>query len=143
MPAKRYPFVLKERLGEEVYDALVDMVDDRQNDRLVAIDNRISSLNDRFDRVDDRFDQVDERLTGLTVRFDEKLAEMGALFDQKLSTLSERFEHRMADEFGKVRLEINGLRTEMVVQRADLLKWAMVFWVSQAAAVAGIVTVLR
>lgn len=132
MPAKRYPFVLKERLGEEVYDALVDMVDDRHNAWLVAIDKKLSALDVRFDRVDGRMDRVDERL-----------AEMNALFDQKLSTLSERFEHRMADEFGKVRLEINGLRTEMVTQRADLLKWAMVFWVSQAAAVAGIVAVLR
>jgi hypothetical protein len=63
--------------------------------------------------------------------------------DDKFAASDERFERRLAEDLGGVRLEIGGLRTEMVAQRADLLKWAMVSWVSQAAAVAAIVAVFR
>lgn len=136
MPAARYPFVLKERLGGDAYDALTDMVDDRQDARLVAIEAKLSGLSDRIDQLSE---QVDDKIAHLSNRVDDKF-----------SASDERFERRLAEEIGGVRLEIsgvrlemNGLRTEMVAQRADLLKWAMVSWVSQAAAVAAIVAVFR
>ena len=63
--------------------------------------------------------------------------------DERFEAITDRFERRLTEEFGKLRLEMNGLRTEMARQHADLMKWAMLFWVGQAAAVAGIVVVLR
>ena len=125
MPATRYPFVLKERFGGDAYDALADMVDDRQNARLGAIEAKLSALNDRIDHLDDKIDHLSARV------------------DDKFAASDERFERRLGEDLGGVRLEISGLRTEMVAQRADLLKWAMVSWVSQAAAVAAIVAVFR
>ena len=84
--------------------------------------------------------------------------------EQLLATATDRFERRLAEEVGAVRVtiveqdsvtrqEIAQLRVEMTEQFADarihsearhqeLLKWALVFWVGQAAAVAGIVTAL-
>ena len=104
MPAKRYPFVLTERLGDEGFDALIEMAEDRENLTLARID---------------------------------------AQFD----VMSERFERRLAEEFGRLRVEmsveIGGLRGEMAHKHADLLKWAFLFWIGQAATVAGIVTLLR
>lgn len=78
--------------------------------------------------------------------------------EQLLATATDRFERRLSEEVLKlrdgdsaIRLEIANLRVDMVEQFAasriqsearhhDLLKWALVFWVGQAAAVAGIVT---
>ncbi|HWI17407.1 MAG TPA: hypothetical protein VNT81_06660 [Vicinamibacterales bacterium] len=81
-----------------------------------------------------------------------------------LATATDRFERRLAEECAGVRSDISELRVEMVQQDSatrvemaqqfaaarihsearhqELLKWAIVFWVSQAAAVAGIVTAL-
>jgi len=77
---------------------------------------------------------------------------------QLLATATDRFERRLSDEVAKlrdgdsaIRLEISNLRVDMTEQFAasrihsearhhELLKWALVFWVGQAAAVAGIVT---
>jgi hypothetical protein len=108
MPAKRYPVVLTDRLSDEVYDALVDMAEDRENATL--------------SRIDARFD-----------------------------VMSERFERRLAEEFGRLRVamsgemsglrgEMGGLRAEMAYKHAELLKWAFLFWIGQAATVVGIVT---
>ena len=129
MPATRYQFVLKERLGGDAYDALTDMVEDRQNARLVIIEATVSALTERIDQLSD---QVDEKITHLSNRVDDKFA-----------ASDERFERRLVEEVGGVRLEINALRTEMVAQRAELLKWAVVSWLGQAAAVAGIVAAFR
>jgi hypothetical protein len=111
MPAERYPFVLTERFGQHVYEALVEMVEDRHHDPLIAIDGKVSALT--------------------------------AGIDAKFAAMNERFERRLAEELGRLRGELSGLRNEMSHQRADLMKWAMVYWVSHAAAVAAIVTVLR
>ena len=77
-----------------------------------------------------------------------------------LATATDRFERRLSEEAAKlrdgdsaIRLEIANLRVDMAEQFAaarihteaqhhELLKWALVFWVGQSAAVAGIVTSL-
>jgi hypothetical protein len=80
--------------------------------------------------------------------------------EQLLATATDRFERRLAEECAGLRADIGALRVEMVQQDAatrvemteqfaaarihsearhqELLKWALVFWVGQAAAVAGI-----
>ena len=88
-----------------------------------------------------------------------------------LSVATDRFERRLSEEGGKLRGEIGQLRVDMVTQGAeirsemaavrvdmaeqfaaarvdsaakhrDLLKWALMFWVAQAASVAGIVSAI-
>lgn len=80
--------------------------------------------------------------------------------EQLLATATDRFERRLTEEVATlrdgdsaIRLEIARLRVDMTEQFAaarihsearhhELLKWSLVFWVGQAAAVAGIVTAL-
>jgi hypothetical protein len=71
--------------------------------------------------------------------------------------VTEKFERRLADETGKLRLEMatgfgeiraemaqlgGALRAEMIDRNAELLKWGLAFGVTQAAALAGIVALL-
>ena len=52
-----------------------------------------------------------------------------------LAIAEERFEKRLADECGKLRLEIEKLRTELKVEiannKADIIKWMFIFWIGQ------------
>ena len=81
-----------------------------------------------------------------------------------LATATDRFERRLAEECASVRSDISELRVEMVQQDSatrvemaqqfaaarihsearhqELLKWSLVFWIGQAAVVAGIVYTL-
>lgn len=67
-----------------------------------------------------------------------------------LATATDRFERRLADECGKLRVEMaNGfstLRDEMhkglADVRVEMLKWSFAFWVSQIVTLGGIVALL-
>ena len=72
--------------------------------------------------------------------------------------MTERFERRLAEENGKLRVEmaagfgelrtamangLGGLRAEMIERNHELLKWALVFWATQIAAVAALLALFR
>lgn len=72
--------------------------------------------------------------------------------------VTDRFERRlteevgkaridMATEFGKVRKEMadgfGGLRVEMIERNHDLLKWMLIFGVTQTATIAGLINLWR
>ena len=95
--------------------------------------NHATVLRDRFG--DDGYDALDEMI---------------ALRQQNLLT-GDVFEARFASEFSQLRTELRGemqqlradIRVDLAERSAELMKWAMLFWVAQAAAVAGIITALR
>lgn len=49
----------------------------------------------------------------------------------------------MRGEFGNVRAETANLRAEMIGRNADLLKWLLVFFVTQIAAIAALLRLFR
>jgi regulation of enolase protein 1 (concanavalin A-like superfamily) len=63
-----------------------------------------------------------------------------------LTAVSERFERRLIEEGAKFRVDLatlgSDLRQEMAKDRFELLKWMFLFWVSQLAAMSGIVSFL-
>jgi hypothetical protein len=49
----------------------------------------------------------------------------------------------MHQGFGTLRTEMGGIRVEMRDRNSDLLKWGLVFALTQTAAIGGIVSLLR
>ena len=85
-------------------------------------------------------------------------AVMGDNSDDAIQIVTERFERRLAEENGKLRVEMatefgkvraemaagfGGLRAEMIDRNAELLKWGLLFGVTQTAALAGVMALLR
>ena len=75
-----------------------------------------------------------------------------------LQTATDRFERRLAEENGKLRVEManefgtmradmaagfGGLRADVIERNHELLKWALVFWATQIAAVAALLALFR
>ena len=68
-----------------------------------------------------------------------------------MSLVTERFERRLSEECGKLRSEMHALGAELRAdfrigladQRADFIKWSFLFWIGQAATVAGLFIALR
>jgi len=105
--------------------------------------------------------EQDNLLTAATDRFERRLSEeIGAVRvtmieqDSAIRQDIAGLRVEMSEQDGATRLEIAKLRLDMSEQFAEsrvhtearhreLLKWALVFWVGQAAAVAGIVTALN
>ena len=67
-----------------------------------------------------------------------------------LVAASDRFERRLAEEIGRLRVEMTqamtslarDLRQEMATNRVELLKWSFLFWVGQLASVGGLMALL-
>ena len=68
-------------------------------------------------------------------------------FERRLAEENGKLRVEMATEFGKVRAEMatgfGSLRAEMSDRNAERLKWGLVFGVTQTAAIAGVVALLR
>lgn len=69
--------------------------------------------------------------------------EAGANDKEKiLEVVEERFERRLAEELGKVRMDMtegmSKLRTEMADLRANLVQWMFLFWIGQSGVLTGI-----
>jgi hypothetical protein len=67
--------------------------------------------------------------------------------DHVIERVTERFERRMAEECGKLRVEMahgfGSLRAEMIERNAELLKWALVYAITLAGVVAALLAVFR
>ena len=94
----------------------------------------------------------------VTERFEHRLSEETGALRVELATESGKLRTEIAGELGKVRTDIarefgtlraemldgfGRLRGDMIDRNAELLKWGLVFGVTQTAAVAGIVALLR
>lgn len=70
-----------------------------------------------------------------------------------LTTVTDRFERRLVDECAKLRIEMAGLRGDLVAQvkgsettlsqamaatRTEILRWSFAFWIGQVVAIVGL-----
>ena len=133
MDRERYALVLIAKLGSDGYTALHDMHEDSQN-------RRLGEINHRFDVADERLERrLAEECGQLRVEMHDGFGQLRADMHDGFGQLRAE----MHDGFGQLRAEMGVLRADMFSQRADLMKWALLFWVTQAAAVAAIVSALR
>ncbi len=74
---------------------------------------------------------------------DDPNALMAERFERRLGEECGKLRVEMVDGFGKLRTEICELRAEMIGRNADLLKWLLIFFVTQIAAVAALLKLFR
>jgi hypothetical protein len=75
----------------------------------------------------------------MSMRGSLRSVELGEEADGLDVVTNERLERRITE----VRLDISGLRTEVVDRNAALLRWLLVFFVAQTTALAALMTALR
>jgi hypothetical protein len=92
-------------------------------------------------------DNSDDVIQLVTERFERRMAEENGKMRVEMATEFGKVRSEMATEFGKVRSEMatgfGGLRAEMIDRNAELLKWGLLFGVTQTAALAGVMALLR
>lgn len=110
MPLIAIPKSLRERLGDEGSDGLVEVIS--------AIDER--AREDSLRLLEERFlRRLTEEIGKVNQRISEEIGSVRA-------------------EIGSVRAEIHSVRTEMYKIRAELIKWMFIFWVGQVTILGGL-----
>jgi hypothetical protein len=109
------PKSLREKLGEEGTDALVQVLNENEKELRSSV----------FDFAEQRFEQsLNREITG--VRGD-------------LADAEKRFEKHLTEEIAGVRVDIADLRGGIQKSRSDTIKWMFLFWIGQIGAVLGII----
>lgn len=92
-------------------------------------------------------DSDNDVIVSVTERFERRLADENGKLRVDMATEFGKVRTEMATGFGKVRNEMatgfGALRAEMIDRNAALLRWILVFGVTQTAAVVGLVKLWR
>lgn len=121
-----------ERLGDDIADDLVDWFN--AVDATYRADlERLNELNfQRFDaKVEQRFAEADAKVERRLAQFERRMAEFEARVEKRMVVFETKVDDRLA------RFEIK-LEKGLADVRADLIKWAFLFWVPTALAVLGL-----
>ncbi len=125
MPIINVPKVLREKLGEEGADALVELINAADSQAKADV---LTFVEEKFERrLSEELAKVDGRITTETGKLGERL-----------TSLEAQFERRLSEEMRNVAAEFASVRKEMAELKADLIRWMFIFWVGQLGAVVGI-----
>ncbi len=88
------------------------------------MDRRFAQVDARFDRIDSRLDRIDARLEQVDARFER--------VDRRFDELREGIK---ADLLPGLRAEIATANSQL---RADVMRWAFLYWIGAVVALAGV-----
>jgi hypothetical protein len=134
------PKPLRERLGEEGTDALVEVLNqvirDTRGETLASAEERFTG---RLTALEER---IDGRFTALEERFENRFALLEERFERRLSEEIGKVNQRLTEEIGKVnqRLteEVSRLDQKISAVQANIIKWMFIFWVGQVGMITAI-----
>ena len=131
---------LRRRLGDDGLSELIEI-------GRVWSDRTLNAASDRFERrmVEETATLRIEMGAGFA-KLREEMATGQAKLREEMATGQAKLREEMATGFARVREEMAQLesrvRVDIANTRSELLKWAFLFWVGQAATVAGLMALM-
>jgi len=132
-----------ERLGDEIANELVNWFNAVDASYRADLD-RLNELNfQRFDaKVEQRFAdadaKVEQRFAEFRIEIGQRFAELETKFERRLAVLEAKFEQRFAEFRVEIEQRFAASDKRLADVRADLIKWAFLFWMPTALAVLGL-----
>jgi leucyl aminopeptidase (aminopeptidase T) len=129
MPVINIPKVLRDKLGEEGADALVDLINAADTQAKADV---LTFAEEKFERrLAEEAAKLDHRITEESARLDKRITEESARLDKKITEEVARLDKSITEEVAKLDVRISEVK-------ADLIRWMFIFWVGQIGAVLGI-----
>ncbi|MFQ5706117.1 MAG: LA_3696 family protein [bacterium] len=120
---------LREKLGDEAVDSLVDLINQSQENQKNDI---LEFVEEKFERrLSEEIGGLENRLTLRISAMDNRISEM----DNSLSARIANVDNRLS---AKIAAVDNRLSTKISETKADLIKWMFIFWVGQVGVILGI-----
>lgn len=136
MPILIVPKVLREKLGEEGADALVELINLANSQTKADV---LTFVEEKFERrLSEELGKLNERLTTVEEKFDRRLSEELGKVNERITAEISKLNERLTIEIGKVNVEFAKVRQEMAELKAGLIRWMFIFWVGQLGAILGI-----
>jgi glycerol-3-phosphate dehydrogenase len=140
MPVVAIPKPLREKLGDEAVDSLVELLNKSEEK---AKEDVIALSEDKFERrLSEETTEVKAKISGLEDKFERRLSEEISKINHtiskirvEISTLEEKFERRLSEEISKLRVE---LLEKISSSYTNVIKWMFIFWIGQIGTILGI-----
>lgn len=129
MDTDAIPVALKDRLGPEAMDGLLELLDRGESDLREDV---ITACTERFER----------RLVEETSALRVQMAQVESSIRQDMTRLASDLRQDMTRLGSDLRQEISALGSQMASDRFDLLKWAFLFWIGQFVAIGTLISVM-
>ncbi len=118
MPVIQVGKILREKLGEEGVQELIDLINSSQQQQKEDI---LTFVEEKFER------RLSEEISKLRV----DMVEMNQQLRTEMVEMNQQLRGEMVEQMAK-------LRTEISQTRAELIKWMFIFWVGQVGMILGI-----
>jgi len=118
MDSTAIPVALKDRLGPEAKDGLLQLMGQMQTHL------------------------KEDVITACTERFERRLVEETSTLRVQIAQVESSIRQDMTRLGSELRQEIAALGSHMIRERFDLLKWAVFFWIGQVAAIGTLIGVM-
>jgi hypothetical protein len=128
VPIIAVPKVLREKLGEDVVEALVELINQAGGQAKTDV---LTFVEEKFER----------RLSEEGAKLDHRITEEAARLDRRITEEVTKLDHRITEEVAKLDHRIAQLDVKISESRADLIRWMFIFWVGQIGALLGILLV--
>jgi VIT1/CCC1 family predicted Fe2+/Mn2+ transporter len=131
------PKVLREKLGEDGADGLVELIN-LANQKVKEDVIELSA--EKFERrLTEEMAKVNQRITDEIAKLrGEVKEEMAQLRSVDLAKLDKRITDEVAKLDKRITDEVAGLKVEIATTRAELIRWMFIFWVGQIGVLIGI-----
>ncbi|MEO0290667.1 MAG: hypothetical protein ABIN15_05450 [candidate division WOR-3 bacterium] len=131
------PKVLREKLGDDGVDALIELLN-ASNEKLKIdlielqtekYERRLAEETAKIDkRITEETAKIDKRITEETAKIDKRITEETAKIDKRITEETARLDKRITEEISKLRAEFN---EKISKTYANIIKWMFIFWVGQ------------
>ncbi len=123
------PKPLREKLGDEGSDALVELLN-KTGDRHKA---------DVLEFVEEKFERrLSEELGKINQRITNEIGKVNQRITNETESLRVEIQQTRTDLVDRIERSHTGLVDRIETTRADLIKWVFIFWVGQIVALTGI-----
>ncbi|MEO0268839.1 MAG: hypothetical protein ABIN73_03760 [candidate division WOR-3 bacterium] len=143
------PKVLREKLGEDGVDALIELLNasneklkidlielqtEKYERRLTEEINKLRA--EDISRLDKRITEEINKLKSEDIaRLDKRITEESARLDKRITEETAKIDKRITEEISKLRVEFN---EKISKTYANIIKWMFIFWVGQI----GVMTII-
>jgi hypothetical protein len=129
MDSAAIPIALKDRLGPEATDGLLQLMEQVETHLREDV---ITACTERFER----------RLVEETSTLRVQIAQVESSIRQDMTRLGSELRQEIAALGRQLRQEMGALGSQMASDRFDLLKWAFLFWIGQVVAIGTLIGVM-
>ncbi|MEW6620298.1 MAG: hypothetical protein AB1422_13355 [bacterium] len=141
MPVIAVPRVLREKLGEDGVDSLVELFN--KSEERIKEDVITLSAEKFARRLSEEISGVRSDIAIMEGKLEARISGVRAEMKEEVTSLRAEMKEEVTSLRAEMKEETSKIRVEMAQFKSEIIKWMFLFWIGQIACMAGIVKWLR